>query len=74
MDIKKVKTVVSELDKFCYTTDGKGYINITEWINEEGWDISIERGVGSGINISLHIDELEAINYLTKVLRYETED
>ena len=65
MNITKVKTVTSELQKFgCFDKDA--YITVTEWENGEGYNININNK-----NFDLHIDELSAINYLTQVLMYE---
>ena len=44
------------------------FIEVTEWVNGEGWDITI-----NDRHFSLHIDELEAINYLTRALQFEKE-
>ena len=42
-------------------------IEITEWTNGEGWDIAINERI-----FNLTYGELEAINYLTKALDYES--
>ena len=60
------KSVSENLDKFSPIFKKTDFIEVTEWTNGEGWDITINYKV-----ISLHEDELEAINYLTKVLIYE---
>ena len=66
MERKNLKSVSDELSKYNYTSKEHDYITVTEWSNEEGWDIDI-----NGKIIQLHDTELEAINYLTQVLRYE---
>lgn len=65
-EIINKKSVSENLDKFSPTFKKTDFIEVTEWTNGEGWDITINDKV-----ISLHEDELEAINYLTKVLIYE---
>ena len=65
-EIINKKSVSENLDKFSPTFKKTDFIEVTEWTNGEGWDITINNKV-----ISLHEDELEAINYLTKVLIYE---
>lgn len=50
----------------CLVNDDK-YIEVTEWINGEGWDISI----GDKL-ISLSRGELDAITYLTMTLDYKS--
>jgi hypothetical protein len=43
------------------------YIEITEWTNGEGWDITIN----DTKHFSLTDGELDAINYLIKHLQFE---
>ena len=66
MEIHERKAVSDELKKYDHLAKDSDFIEVTEWANGEGWDITINDKV-----ISLHEDELEAINYLTKVLIYE---
>lgn len=66
MERKNLKSVSDELSKYNYTSKEYDYITVTEWSNGEGWDIDL-----NGKIIQLHNTELEAINYLTQVLRYE---
>ena len=65
-EIINKKSVSENSDKFSPIFKKTDFIEVTEWTNGEGWDITINDKV-----ISLHEDELEAINYLTKVLIYE---
>lgn len=65
-DVVSVKTVTEDLNKYNFCAKEGDYISITEWINGEGWDIDL-----NGQSIRLHESELDAINYLTKVLEYE---
>lgn len=66
MEKSKRNTVIDDLNKFCHLAKEHDYIEITEWSNGEGWDISF-----NDKHISLTYGELDAINYLTKVLEYE---
>lgn len=66
MERKNLKSVSDDLNKYSYVAKDDDYITVTEWTNEEGWDIDL-----NGKLIQLHYAELEAINYLTKVLMYE---
>lgn len=65
MEKNKVKQVIDNLNKYTHN-DKESYITITEWLNEEGIDVTIDDRM-----FSLHYGELEAIEYLTKVLYYE---
>lgn len=66
MESKKVKNICDNLNKYNYCAKDDDYISITEWANQEGWDIDL-----NGQLIRLRENELQAINYLTKVLLYE---
>ena len=66
MERKNLKSVSDNLNKYSYVAKESDYITVTEWANEEGWDIDL-----NGKLIQLHDTELEAINYLIQVLRYE---
>lgn len=65
MEIKNRNSVSDDLNKYDYLAGKHSFIQITEWTNEEGWDITIDDNT-----ISLTSGQLEAINYLTKVLEY----
>ena len=66
MERKNLKSVSDDLNKYSYVAKEDDYIVVTEWANGEGWDIDL-----NGKLIQLHDTELEAINYLIQVLRYE---
>lgn len=70
METANRKSVTEKLSVFCpyYNKDSEAYIEVTEWTNGEGYDIDID----GNKKISLHIDELEAINFLCKYLEYGT--
>ena len=67
------KSVNDSLGKYDYLVnkDEHSFIEVTEWANGEGFDIVIETKTKSKL-ISLTIGELEAINYLTKSLEYNS--
>ena len=60
------KSVNDKLKKYDHLAKDSDFIEVTEWTNGEGWDISINDNI-----ISLTWGQLEAINYLIKVLSYE---
>ena len=68
------KSISDDLSKYDYlrNTDENAFIEVTEWSNGEGYDITIETKNDSKL-ISLTNGELEAINYLTKTLDYNNE-
>ena len=59
---KSLKSVNCSLRNFTHGKDSD-YIVVTEWVNGEGWDITI-----NDRQISLHSGELAAINRLTTML------
>ena len=67
MEFNNKKSVSDNLSKYDYTqTDKNSFIEVTEWTNGEGYDITInDKSV-----ISLTCGELDAINYLTQSLQY----
>lgn len=66
MELKTRKTVYDDLNKYDYLAKEHDFIEVTEWTNGEGWDITINDKV-----ISLTDGQLEAIKHLVNVLRYE---
>lgn len=69
MEFASRKSAHDDLKKYDYLSKDSGYIEVTEWVNGEGIDITIESG-GTKL-ISLTYGELEAINHLQNALRYE---
>lgn len=65
MEYNNRKSVNCDLNKFCILAKEDSFIEVTEWTNGEGWDITIDDKL-----ISLSIGELDAINYLTMSLRF----
>lgn len=68
MEYAKRKSVNDKLRKYCHLAKDSDFIEVTEWVNGEGWDITINDMV-----ISLTYGELKAINYLTEALDIENE-
>lgn len=66
MEIKQRKSVVDNLSNYDPIAKDSDFIEVTEWVNGEGWDINL-----SDKPLSLTFGELEAINYLTKALAYQ---
>ena len=60
------KSVTDSLKKYDCLAKDSGFIEVTEWHNGEGWDISIN----DNKLISLTWGQLEAISYLVKSLDY----
>ena len=59
------KAVSAPMNAFDYTADESSFIEVTEWTNGEGWDVAIDDR-----HISLSMDELAAINYMTAHMMY----
>jgi hypothetical protein len=62
------KSVYEKLKTFDYLSKEDSFIEVTEWHNGEGWDITIDDKV-----ISLTHGQLAAINHLTSTLDYYEE-
>ncbi len=69
MEFASRKSVHDDLKKYDYLSKDSGYVEVTEWVNGEGIDVTIESG--STKLISLTYGELDAINHLQNALRYE---
>lgn len=66
MDIVSRKSINDNLRKYDHLAQENSFIEITEWGNGEGWDITIDDRV-----ISLTWGQLDAIQYLTLALQYQ---
>lgn len=69
MEFNNRKSVNSTLKNYDYLCKDDDFIEITEWTNGEGYDISIETKSNTKF-YSLTHGELEAINHLIKSLEY----
>lgn len=65
MEIVNRKSINDNLKKYDYLAKDDDFIEVTEWTNGEGYDITINDKI-----IPLTAGQLEAINYLTKSLEY----
>lgn len=70
MKVVNRKSILEDLKKYSPGCNENDWIEITQWSNGEGWDICMN----DKRHISLHYDELDVINYLTKHLEYNGED
>ena len=68
MKIDSRKSINDDLQKYDHLKNKSSFIEITEWTNGEGWDIFVDEKKA----FNLTYGELEAINYLTKALDYES--
>lgn len=66
MDITNRKSISDDLHKYDYLAKEHSFIEVTEWANGEGWDITIDDKV-----MSLTYGQLDAIKYLTLALQYQ---
>ncbi len=68
MKINNRKSIYDDLQKYDCLKNKSSFIEITEWANGEGWDITIDEKM-----FNLTYGELEAIKYLTRALDYESD-
>lgn len=66
-------SISDSLNKYDYliNKDDKAFIEVIEWGNQEGIDVSIERENESKL-FSLTYGELDAINYLNQTLKFKS--
>lgn len=69
MESNKRKSVHDDLNIYDFLAKENDFIEVTEWTNKEGWDITINDKI-----ISLTEGQLNAINYLTKYLDYHVKN
>ena len=67
MDVVNRKSISDDLHKYDYLAKEHSFIEVTEWANGEGWDISID----DDPVISLTWGQLDAINYLTNTIQFQ---
>lgn len=65
MEILERKSISDQLRKYDHLAKDDDFIEVTEWGNGEGWDITLNEQV-----ISLTWGQLDAIDYLIKHLQY----
>lgn len=66
MKVENRKSVYAPLKVFHPGSKEYSFIEVTEWTNGEGWDITIDEK-----QFGLHMDELTAINFLTTKLEID---
>jgi hypothetical protein len=69
IECSKRKTVKDDLSKYDYFAEPCDFIEVTQWSNGEGYDISF-----NDKEISLSFGQLDAINYLVQTLEYNYND
>ena len=65
-ELTQRKSISDDLHKYDYLAKEHSFIEITEWANGEGWDITVDDKV-----MSLTYGQLDAIKYLTLALQYQ---
>ncbi len=66
MAIKNRKNICVSLSKFDYLAKDSHFVEVTEWANSEGFDITI--GADTDRIFSLTHGQIEAISFLSKCL------
>lgn len=64
-EIKQRPSIFDKLRKYDYLAEEADFVEITEWTNGEGWDIVFKDRI-----VSLSIGQLDAINHLTNLLKF----
>ena len=67
MEFNKRTSVKDDLRKYDHLANKDSIIQVTQWANGEGWDISID----DEPVISLTWGQLDAINYLTNTIQFQ---
>ena len=67
MEFNERTSVKDDLRKYDYLANKDSIIQVTQWTNGEGWDISID----DEPVISLTWGQLDAINYLTNTIQFK---
>ena len=70
MKIYNRKSITDNLSKYCTFAKENDFIEVTEWANGEGIDITIHSN-GRDKSFSLTYGELDAINYLKMSLDFQ---
>ena len=69
MEFNNRKSISDKLKKYDYLAKDNDFIEVIEWTNGEGYDISINDKI-----ISLTRGQIDAINYLVRSLEYKSDD
>ena len=70
MKFNNRRSVWDDLSKYTYSKDDNSFVEVTEWTNGEGFDISIYNK-GKDQFMVLSREEIEAINHLISMLDHE---
>ena len=69
MKFEKRNSINDKTKKYCHLRDEHSFIEITEWTNGEGFDVTIDERM-----FNLTYGELDAIVFLSKALQWEDEN
>ena len=69
MEFNSRKSVNDKLKKYDYLAKDNDIIEVIEWTNGDGYDITINDKI-----ISLTSGQIDAINYLVRSLEYKSDD
>ena len=69
MEFNSRKSINDKLKKYDYLAKDNEYIEVIEWTNGDGYDISINDKI-----ISLTRGQIDAINYLVESLEYKSDN
>lgn len=67
MEFNERTSVKDDLRKYDHLANKDSIIQVTQWANGDGWDISID----DEPVISLTWGQLDAINYLTNTIQFQ---
>lgn len=67
MEFNERTSIKDDLRKYDHLANKDSIIQVTQWANGEGWDISID----DEPVISLTWGQLDAINYLTNTIQFQ---
>lgn len=70
MEFNSRKSVNDKLKKYDYLAKDNDFIEVVEWTNGDGYDITIN----DDKIISLTSGQIDAINYLVRSLEYKSDD
>ena len=70
MEFNSRKVVNDKLKKYDYLAKDEDFIEVVEWTNGEGYDITIN----DDKIISLTRGQIDAINYLVRSLEYKSDN
>lgn len=62
MNFAQRRTVYTDLNNYCHMAKPHEIVEVTDWVNGEGWDISI-----GNRNFQLTMGELQAIQVLCAI-------